>query len=54
MCYEFERLYWRQRAEQLQREKAAADNPARDDGTNVPAKPGETETGIEQPQPLPV
>ncbi len=54
MCYEIERLYWLQRAEQLRREKAAAENPAKNDRATVPAKPGETETGVEQPQPLPV
>lgn len=54
MCYEFERLYWLQRAEQLRRDKAAAENAAKNDKATVPAKLRETETGVEQVQPLPV
>ena len=54
MCYEFERLYWLQRAEQLRREKAAAENSATNGKATVPAKPREAEKGVEQVQPLPV
>ena len=54
MCYEFERLYWLQRAEQLRREKATAESSVKNDKTTVPAKPREPETGVEHTQPLPV
>ena len=54
MCYEFERLYWLQRAEQLRGEKASAESSAKNDKTTVPAKPREPETDAEQAQPLPV
>ena len=54
MCYEFERFYWLERAEQLRKEQAKAETSGKPRETPAPAKPAELEPAIERPQPLPV
>ena len=53
MCYEFERLYWLQRAEALRSENKVAASREKPEKTSMPAKPAAPETA-EQPQPVPV
>jgi len=48
MCYEFDRLYWLQRAEEMRKEMEKAEKVKKEDKP-VPAKPGESETGTQVP-----
>ena len=54
MCYEFERLYWLQRAEQIRRDKEKAEKSSRPEDKNVRPRPSVPETAVEQSEPVPV
>jgi len=54
MCYEFERLYWLQRAEQIRREQEKAKKSSKTDEDKVPPKPSAPDTAVEQGEPVPV
>jgi len=54
MCYEFERLYWLQRAEQIRQEKEKAEKSSRPEDRKVPPKPSAPDTAVEQGEPVPV
>jgi len=52
MCYEFERLYWLQRAEEARKEMERAEKLKKEEKP-VPAKPasGDSESGTRVPVP---
>jgi hypothetical protein len=49
MCYEFERLYWQKRAEQLRQEIEQAEEMKKRAGNAAPAKSAEPEPEIPEP-----
>ena len=53
MCYEFDRLYWLQRAEEVRREMQKAEEAKKQTRPSAPAKPAasEPETGTQVPVP---
>lgn len=54
MCYEFERLYWLERAAQALREKQEAEEARKKENTSVPAKPDARESRVEEGEPVPI
>lgn len=53
MCYEFERLYWQKRAEQLRQEIEQAEEKKQRAGNASPAKPAAPESNVVLPEPVP-
>lgn len=53
MCYEFERLYWLKRAEQLRQEIEQAEEKKKRAGNTAPAKPAAPEPNVTHPEPVP-
>lgn len=54
MCYEYERLYWLERAAQALREKQQAEEAKKKEKTTVPAKPDTPGSRVEEGEPVPV
>jgi|AP12_2_1047962.scaffolds.fasta_scaffold421417_1 hypothetical protein len=54
MCYEYERLYWLERAAQALREKEKAEESKKKEETRIPARPDTPGTRIEEGDPVPV
>jgi hypothetical protein len=54
MCYEYERLYWPERAAQALREKEKAEESKKKEKATVPARPDAPDTRVEEGEPVPV
>jgi len=54
MCYEYERLYWLERAAQALREKEKAEESKKKQETKVPARPDTSGARVEEGDPVPV
>jgi len=54
MCYEYERLYWLERAAQARLEKEKAEVAKKKEKTAVPAKPDAPGSRVEDGEPVPV
>jgi len=53
MCYEFERLYWLERAAQALREKQEAEGARKNANTSMLAKPDARDSRVEEGEPVP-
>jgi len=53
MCYAYEQEYWLRRAEEIREEMRKVEERLKQPAP-APAKPKAPETGVEQPEPVPV